>query len=92
MLSVGRHVQRKSLGKDLVLFDLAAPSAPVGIIPDFRYGDETEEEVEKRMRVLYRGLGGFDDSGTFKLAYTSPESYAATMRKRMQEGTVNDKD
>ena len=91
MMSVGRHLQGPSLGKDLVLVDLAAPSAPVGIIPNFHYGDETEEEGKKRMRVLYRGLGVFDDAGTFILAHVSPESYAAELRMRMEEDAVNKK-
>ena len=91
MMSVGRHLHGLSYGKDLVLVDPALPSAPVGIIPDFLYGDETEEEGKKRMRVLYRGLGGFDDAGTFKLAHMSPESYAAELRMRMEEDAANKK-
>ena len=92
MMSVGRHLQGPSLGKDLVLVDLAAPSAPVGIIPDFCYRNEWEEELIRRMMVLYRGLGDFDEPGSFKLAPLSPESCAASIRKAMQEGTLYCKD
>ena len=85
MMSVGRHLQHPSLGKDLVLVDLAAPSAPVGIIPDFRYTDERGANFEKRMQVLYRGLLKNAAPGKMEFERMSPESYAATMRKDMQK-------
>ena len=91
MMSVGRHLQGPSFGKDLVLVDLAAPSAPVGIIPDFCYESDTNEEIRERMRVLYRDLRECDDVGTFKLAYVSPESYAAELRACPQEDAANKK-
>ena len=91
MMSVGRHLQRPSQGKDLVLVDLAVPSAPVGIIPDFCYRYHTDEDFEKRMQVLYRGLGRIIATGKVEFVYMTPETYAATMQKRMQEGTTNEK-
>ena len=77
MMSVGRHLQATSFGSDLVLVDLAAPSAPVGIIPNFDRAHKSEEEFSRGMLVLYRGLGKYDDSGSFEFARISPESYAA---------------
>ena len=92
MMSVGRHLQGPSLGTDLVLVDLAAPRAPVGIIPDFCNAGQTDEEFEKRMRVLYSGLGEIVAPGKIKLHYMSPETFAATMRKRMQEDAGDEKE
>ena len=92
MMSVSRHPQGPSLGKDLVLVDLAAPSAPVGIIPDFCYKNQPKEEFEQRMRVLYRGLGKIVAPGEFEFDYMSPETYAADMRKRMQEDARNEEE
>ena len=43
MMSVGRHMEGPSVGKDVVLVDFAMPSAPVGLIPDFVYGEYEEE-------------------------------------------------
>ena len=85
MMSVGRHLQGLSIGKDLVLVDPAVPSAPVGIIPDFNDGDHEEQDFEGRMQVLYRGLwrGGSPEEPDF--VYMSPETYAATMQERIQE-------
>ena len=85
MMSVGRHLQGPSLGKDLVLVDPAVPSAPVGIIPDFNYGDHEEQDVEGRMQVLYRGLWRVGPPEELDFVYMSPETYAATMQERMQE-------
>ena len=85
MMSVGRHLQGPSLGKDLVLVDPAVPSAPVGIILDFNYGDHEEEDFEGRMQVLYRGLWRFGPPEELDFVYVSPETYAATMQERMQE-------
>ena len=85
MMSVGRHLHGPSIGKDLVLVDLALPNAPIGIIPDFGQTGQPKEEFEQRMRILYRGLGKYDDSGNFEIAGISPESYAAKLRMRMQE-------
>ena len=92
MMSVGRHLRGPSLGKDLVLVDLALPSAPVGIIPDFCYTKQSSKEFEERMRVLYDGLGEIVAPGKVRFVSMSPEYYAATMQRRMQEGTVNHKD
>ena len=92
MMSVGRHLQGPSLGTDLVLVDLAAPSAPVGIIPDFCNAGQTDEEAEKRMRVLYPGLGEIAAPREFEFDYMSPEPFAAKLRKRMQEETGDEKE
>ena len=92
MMSVGRHPQGLSLCKDLVLVDLAAPSAPVGIIPDFCYGDARKEKFQKRKQVLYRGLGKIVAPGEFEFHYMSPETLAATMQKRMQEDAGDEKE
>ena len=81
MMSVGRHLQGPSLGKDLVLVDCDRPSAPVGIIPDFCYRDQTDEEFEKRTQVLYSGLGKLVAPGKMEFVYMSPESYSAAMRE-----------
>ena len=91
MMSVGRHPQGLSLGKDLVLVDPAVPCAPVGIIPDFSYGDHDEEDFESRMQVLYGDLAKIVAPGKVEVVSMSPENYAATMRKRMQEGAGNEK-
>ena len=85
MMSVGRHLQGPSIGRDLVLVDFAVPSAPVGIIPDFGLSDQMDEEFVKRMQVLYRGLGEFVAPGKSEINFMSPETYAATMQERMQE-------
>ena len=92
MMSVGRHLQSPSLGKDLVLVDLDVPSAPLGIIPDFNYGEDEDEGFESRMQVLYRGLWRVNPPPEeLEFVYMSPETYAATMRKRMQEPAGNEK-
>ena len=85
MMSVGRHLQSPSIGKDLVLVDPAVPSAPVGIIPDFIYGDDEEQDFEGRMQVLYRGLCRVGPSEELNFVYMPPETYAATMQEHMQE-------
>ena len=85
MMSVGRHRPGPSLGKDLVLVDPAVPSAPVGIIPDFNYGDHEEKDFGGRMRVLYRGLWRVGPPEELEFVHMSPETYAATMQERMQE-------
>ena len=86
MMSVGCHVRSGALGKDLVLFDLATPSAPVGIIPDFCYRfSKDKEDYEERMRVLYNGLGKVVAPGEFAIDHVSPEDYAAKLLMRMQE-------
>ena len=92
MMSVGRHLPGPSVGKDLVLVDLAAPSAPVGIIPDFCHGDARNEEFRERLRVLYNGVGKIVAPGRFNIGHMSPENYAAAIRKRMQENLVSEKD
>jgi hypothetical protein len=55
MYSVGRHLDRTSFGKDLVLVDPTTKLA-VGLLPDFLPLIRTDEQYIERLRILYNGL------------------------------------
>ena len=85
MMSVGRHMEGPSAGKDMVLVDFAMPSAPVGLIPDFVYGEYEEENFNSWMQMLYRSVGKVVAPRKLEYRFISPEYYAAIVKKRMQE-------
>jgi hypothetical protein len=55
MVSVGRHLDRESMGKDLAIVD-PVTKVPVGLLPDFLYYDRTGEEYQEIVMALYNRL------------------------------------
>jgi hypothetical protein len=61
MVYLGRYYAPNSCGKDLTLAD-ATCDMPVGLVPDFMYDGQLEQEVNERLSILGRHrvtLGGF---------------------------------
>jgi hypothetical protein len=52
MFCVGRHTSRSSRGQDLTLVDPIS-MMPVGIVPDFAFPEQKNEEFVERMSTLY---------------------------------------
>ena len=55
MYSVGRHLDRTSFGKDLVLVDPTTKLA-AGLLPDFLPLVRTDEQYIERSRIFYNGM------------------------------------
>lgn len=66
-LSVGRHFKPPSLGKDLVPVNPQISKAPIGIISDFLYREETHEAILTKIKTLYHGLVQITQDGDYAI-------------------------